>query len=82
MFLSAWKIPAAKRVAWFCWWCRDYEAYKFSEEKLLELARANCVKVRPVRKMNTVLIENGDYDDADILPDVGEAELQEVAATD
>ena len=43
-------IPPARRIAWYCWICRDFEAYRFSVAKLLELARANCDgKVRPIR---------------------------------
>ena len=80
---AAWKIPASKRIAWFCWWCRDYEAFKFSEEKLMELARANS---RPIRLTDsaTVLIKNADYDDsdADILPDDAEPEeVEQLVAT-
>lgn len=54
-------IPRARRIAWYCWLCREYEAYKFSVEKLLELARANCVEKLPVRKTETAGL-NADYD--------------------
>ncbi len=55
-------IPPSRRIAWYCWLCRDYEAYKFSVEKLLELARANCDgNVRPVRKTDSAAL-NADYD--------------------
>jgi hypothetical protein len=86
-----WQIQAAhgirpsRRVAWGCWLCREYdEVHEFSPEKLIEIARANDGKDRPVRLTDstTVLIKNADYDDADILLDVGGAELQEVVATD
>ena len=68
------KIPAPKRISWYCWLCRDYEAYKFSVEKLLELARANC-DIRTVRKLESDAL-HADYD----LPDDDEDDGLDVAA--
>lgn len=57
-------IPPSRRIAWYCWLCREFEAYRFSVAKLLKLARANCDgNVRPVRKTDTaLLIKNADYE--------------------
>ena len=62
-------IPASRRIAWYCWLCRDYDApYKFSVAKLLEIARANCDgNVRPLRKLESDAL-HADYD----LPDDAE----------
>ena len=65
-------IPPARRIAWYCWLCRDYEAYKFSVEKLLEIARATCVEKVSVRKTETAAL-NADYD----LPDDAEDDVVE-----
>jgi hypothetical protein len=58
-------IPPARRIAWYCWICRDFEAYRFSVEKLLELARANRErKAWPVRKPDAAVLEKN-ADDGD-----------------
>lgn len=60
---EAWRIPASRRVSWFCWICREYGDREFSLEKLKQLAMANCVgKLRPVRKTEIVPITNPDYE--------------------
>jgi len=71
-------IPPSRRIAWYCWICRDYEAYGFSLERLLDLARANCDGKAswPIRK-TAVLITSADYD----LPDDAEDDVDlDVAA--
>lgn len=57
---DAWRIPPSRRIAWYCWVCREYGDFGFSLEKLKRLAMANCGG--KVRKTDIVPIENPDYD--------------------
>lgn len=83
---SVWKIPPAKRISWFCWWCRDPDfcaAQEFTPEKLLELALANCEtkagKAGPIRKTDLILIENADYNEDADGEDIPASELLDAA---
>ena len=61
---EAWKIPASKRIAWFCWICREFGDSRFSVEKLHRLALANCRDTPPREKIRITneIILNADYD--------------------
>lgn len=63
---AEWRIPASRRIAWYCWWCREYGDDEFSLERLKRLAMANCqnLTAQKIREADTVPEQDGLLDAA------------------